>query len=246
MARLGGSRAWAALVAQGVLGSAVSVLAGDPAPYSDEWWALRAQDPPGARQVEKDGKLWPPYARPVGPKQHWVHQYHHSHYWPHPYNCDDEAYVRNIVQQQAGSGWISATTLRDYHFDLETQQLNSNGRQHLLWILTACPAQYRTIYVAQGMSAEEAALRQASVERTSRELVADAQVPVLIRPELFRGRPAQEIDQLRRLELQSMPRPRLFVIGGRTTSGGGANNNNGGGSAGGTSGQPPSGGSGTR
>jgi hypothetical protein len=244
MARSRGSRAWAALVAQGLLGSAVTALAGDPAPYSDESWALRAQEPPGARQVEKDGKLWPPFPRPVGDKQHWVHQYHHSHYWPYPYNCDDEAYVRNIWQQQASNGWMSATTLRDYHFDGETQQLNSNGRQHLYWILSTAPPQFRTIYVAQGLSVEEAALRQASVERASRELFADAQVPVLVRHEMYRGRPAQEIDQLRRLELQSMPRPRLFVIGARTTGGGGAAA--GGQQAGGTGGQPQSGGTPTR
>lgn len=244
MARRGGSRAWAALVAQGLLGSAVSVIAGEPAPYSDDWWAWRAQDPPGARQVEKDGKLWPPFPRPVGEKQHWVHKYHHAHYWPYPYNCADEAYVRGIWQQQSSNGWVSATTLRDYHFDTETQQLNSNGRQHLYWILTSVPAQYRTIYVAQGYSLEEAALRQGHVERTSKELVADSQVPVCIRHEIYHGRPAQEIDQLRRLELQSFPRPRLFVIGGRTTSGGAGGA--GGQQAGGTGGQPQSGGSGTR
>jgi len=245
MARSGKTRAWAALVAQGLLGGAVSVIAGEPAPYSDEWWALRAQDPPGTRQVEKDGKLWPPFARPVGDKQHWVHQYHHAHYWPYPYNCDDEAYVRNIWQQQAVSGWVSATTLRDYHFDPETQQLNSNGRQHLYWIVTAAPVQYRTVYVAQGLSIEEATIRQANVERVSKELCADAQVPVLLRHEMFRGRPAQEIDQLRRLELQSMPRPRLFTVGSASRSGGSAGGG-GGQQAGGTGGQPQSGGSGTR
>lgn len=234
--------AWAALVAQGLLGGAVSVTAGEPAPYSDEWWALRASDPPGARQVDKDGKLWPPFARPAGEKQHWIHKYHHAHYWPYPYNCDDQAYIRNIIQQQTNNGWVSATTLRDYHFDLETQQLNSNGRQHLLWILTNVPAQHRTIYVAQGPSLDEATLRQANVEQVSRELMADAPPPVLLRPELFRGRPAQEIDQLRRLELQSMPRPRLFTVGSASRSGGAA----GGSQAGGTSGQPQAGGTGTR
>jgi hypothetical protein len=228
--------AWAAVVAQGLLGA---VVAGEPAPYSDEWWALRASDPPGTRQVEKNGKLWPPFARPVGEKQHWMHQYHHAHYWPHPYNCDDQAYIRNIVQQQTNNGWVSATTLRDYHFDPETHQLNSNGRQHLLWILTGVPAQFRTIYVAQGFSLDEATLRQSHVEQATREIAADGHVPVLLRPELFQGRPAQEIDQLRRLELQSMPRPRLFTVGTAARSAGGGG---GGSQAGGTSGQPQTGG----
>jgi hypothetical protein len=209
---------WACLAAQGLAGAALPLFAGEPYPYSEEWWAMRAQDPPGARQVEKDGKLWPPFARPVGEKQHWVHKYHHAHYWPHPYNCEDQAYVRNILDQQASGGWISATTIRDYHFDADTQQLNSVGREHLYWIVTGTPAQYRTVYLAQSMAPAADALRQANIEQTIREFQPNGGVPVLVRPDRYLGRPAQEIDQLRRLELQSIPRPRLFTIGNRTGS----------------------------
>jgi hypothetical protein len=227
----------ACLAAQGLSGA---LWAGEPYPYSDEWWALRAQDPPGARQIEKDGKLWPPYARPVGEKQHWVHKYHHSHYWPYPYNCDDQAYVRNILDQQASGGWVSATTLRDYHFDRDTQQLNSVGREHLYWIVTGTPSQYRTVYLAQSMVPAADSLRQSNIEQTMREFLASSTVPVIIRPDRFVGRPAQEIDQLRRMELQSIPRPRLFTIGNRSGSSssglGGAGSGGSGGSGSGSGG----------
>lgn len=233
------SRAWksgilACLAAQGLTAGALPLCAGEPYPFTKEWWAIRAGDPPGARQVEKDGKVWPPVPRPVGPKQHWVHKYHHAHYWPHPYNCDDQAYVRNIIDQQASSGWISATTLREYHFDSDTHEVNSVGRELLKWIVTSTPMQYRSVYVAQSFAAERDALRQANVEKTIREMLPEAGVPVMLRYDNFMGRPAQEIDQLRRLELQSIPTPRLFTVG----SSGAGGSSIGSSGAGGTSGQP--------
>lgn len=209
------------------------VAAGEPTPYTDEWWALRAQDPPGTRQVLKDGKLWPPFPRPQGPRQHWVHQYHHAHYWPHPYDCDDRAYVRNILQQQSAGGWVSATTLHDYHFDQGANTLNSAGRDHLQWIIAFTPPQYRTVYVAQGGSVAAGQVRSANVEQAIREFQPDRAVPVIVRHDRFLGRPGTEIDKLRELELENTPTPRLFTIGGNSSSGGGS-------SAGGTSGQSAS------
>lgn len=234
--------AWGCLAAQGLCGGFLA--AEEPYPYSQDWWALRAQDPPGARQVEKDGKLWPPFPRPTGRSQHWVHKYHHAHYWPHPYNCEDQAYVRNLWDMQASAGWTTATTLHDYYFDADSQDLNSAGRQQLFWVVTTAPQQHRTVFVAQAASAEASQMRVANVERTIREFSPSSTPPVILRYEQFLGRPAQEIDQLRRLELQSMPRPRLFVVGVTRNSGG--NMGGGGTNAGGTTGQPPGGGTSTR
>lgn len=230
---------WACLAAQGLTSG---LWAGEPYPKSDQWWAQRAQDPPGARQVEKDGKLWPPYPRPVGEKQHWVHKYHHAHYWPHPYNCDDQSFVRNILDQQSAGGWVTATTLHHYHFESDTQELNSVGREHLHWIVTATPLQYRTVYIAQTVASTTDALRQANVEKSIREFQPDGSVPILFRYDRTLGRPAQEIDQLRRMELQSIPRPRLFIIGPSGSSGGGGSASS---SASGSAGGSQAGGSGS-
>lgn len=224
-----------AFVAAQALAGGLTLSAGEPYPYTEEWWALRATDPPGARQLDKKGKLWPPYPRPVGEKQHWVHKYHHAHYWPHPYNCDDQAFVHNILQQQTDGGWVSATTLRSYHFESDTQELNSVGRDHLQWIVTSTPPHYRTVYVAQNFVPAEDALRQANVEKSIREIMPAGGIPVILRPDRYQGRPAEEIDQLRRLELQSIPRPRLFVIGSANAGGGGGGMSSA--QAGGTSGQ---------
>lgn len=210
------------LLTAGLIASAqVAAMAGDPYPYSNEWWAAKAQEPSGARQFEKDGKLWPPFPRPTGEKQPWVHRYHQAHYWPHPYVCDDRAFVNNILDQQAAGGWVTATTLHAYHFDPDTHELNSVGRDQLYWIVMSAPVQFRTVYIAQSMATAEDSLKQAHVEKTIQEMRPDAGIPVLLRVDRFHGRPAQEIDQLRRLELQSIPRPRLFTVGSANRSGGG-------------------------
>jgi hypothetical protein len=199
---------------------ASAVEAGRPWPFTQAWYAERAGDPPGTRQIDKDGKLWPPYPRPVGRKQTLLHRYHYAHYWPYPHNCDDEAYVRNIVDMQAGGGWVTATTLHDYHFNPETQQLTEGGRTHLIWISQSVPAQYRTVYVSQGMSRETAQMRVDVSEQFLREMGIPNPPAVLARAELFEGRPAVEVDRIRQLELQSIPKPRLFYIGSATAGGG--------------------------
>jgi uncharacterized membrane protein YgcG len=236
---------WMWLAAQGLSGAAA--FAQEPVKYTEDWWAWRAQDPPGTRQVEHHGKLWPPFPRPTGEPQTNVHKYHHAHYWPYPYNCMDEAYVRQVIDLQTGNGWTSATTLLDYHFNEETHELNSAGKHQLHWILTHAPAQFRTVYVAEGMSPQIAHMRLAHVQDAAKEFSLEAVTPIVMRPVLTRGRPAEEIDSLRRLELQSMPRPRLFTVGSATRGGtGGAAAGGGSGSQSAGSGSGSGGGSSTR
>lgn len=194
------------------LAATVAQAAG-PFPYSDEWYQMRADDPPGVRQVEKSGKLWPPYPRPVGRKQTFKHAFHSAHYWPYPYNCEDRAYVNNLLDQQSAAGWVTATTLHDYYFNAETHQLNEAGQNQLLWIVASAPAQYRTVYVSQGKSIEMGQLRSSQVEQYFQQTGIENIPPIVMRQEFFAGRPANEVDRLRTLELQSIPRPRLFIIG---------------------------------
>ena len=237
-----GLRASAGLVLLGILLAATPLLAGDGYNHwhSEGWYAERAGDPPGTRQVEKYGKLWPPFPRPVGPHQTFWHKYHHAHYWPHPYNYEDRAYCYAAVQQQTQNGWSSATTLHDYHFDPETNRLNSAGETHLYWILTQAPACYRTTYIAHAKSQEVDQVRVAQVESAARMMVGNEIPPILLKHETTIGRPAVEIDTLRKLELQSFVRPRLFIVG-TAGAGGGASSSS---QAGGATGQAQLGGAG--
>lgn len=207
---------------QNVRGQSPEVVeSGNPWPFTRAWYAQRAADPPGTRQIEKDGKLWPPYPRPTGHKQIFSHAYHAAHYWPYPYDCMDRGDVHALMDAQTSAGWVLATTLHDYHFNEDSQQLIDAARTQLIWILNSVPPQYRTVYVAQGTTAEMGQLRAASVEKFLRESGVVNVPPVVIIPETFEGRPANEVDRLRMLELQGIPRPRLFLIGVAARSGGG-------------------------
>jgi len=225
---------WAGVLSIGLGNVAV---AGGPYPFTQEWYAERAGDPPGARQVESHGKLWPPFQRPVGRKATKVHNFHYAHYWPYPHNIEDEAYVRNIFELQTSNGWVQNTTLWEYHFDPETHQWTDEGRTHLLWVSQSVPPQFRTVYVAQTASPESTQMRVANAEQYYREQGVVNAPAIISRASSLVTRPAVEIDQIRRMELMSMPRPRLFFVGS-ATAGTGA----GGGVAGGAGG--PAGGAG--
>jgi hypothetical protein len=222
--------------------SSGSTRADGPFPFSEEWYQERAADPPGARQILKHGKYWPPFPRPQGRKQTFSHAYHTAHYWPYPYACQDRADVHAVLNAQTSAGWMLATTLHDYHFDADTQQLTDAGRTQLAWVLTSVPPQYRTVYVAQGSTGDMGQLRAASAEKFLAESGAANIPPVVVRPEAFAGRPANEVDRLRFLELQSIPRPRLFLIGVAGRGGGSGGGAMGGQASGGAS---PGGGQGS-
>ena len=64
-------------------------------------------------------------------------------------------------------------------------------------------------------------LRVAQAEKFLRETGCADIPPLVMKYETFAGRPANEVDRLRTLELQSIPRPRLFLIGVSGRSGGG-------------------------
>lgn len=180
-----------------------------PKRWSEEWYAERSDRPIGARQVCKKGKLWPPFPRPTGPEPEASARFHAAHYWPYPYVCDDRAYVRNVCEMQVANGWMAETTLYDYHFDEETQELNHSGREHVGWMLRNVPPQRRTIYVQSLFDTEKTQKRLAA----TRNLVtawSPTDVPSIeLRTTEPFGRPANEIDHIERAVRGSMPEPRI-------------------------------------
>lgn len=165
--------------------------------------------PVGSSQKCKHGKLWPPYPRPRENGE-WSTQFHAAMYWPHPYNCWDRSWVRQVSAIQVANGWTQATTLYAYHFDPETNQLNPSGLIHLRWILEQCPPQYRTIYVQSG-DGSASGTRLSSVQSEMSLMAGANAVPVQVRPTQLAGRPATEVDVIRRSEMMTMPRPRVAV-----------------------------------
>ena len=175
----------------------------------DAYYAQRASDPIGARQVEKHGKLWPPFPRSTGPANLPSHLYHAEHYWPYPYACQDRDYVRAISSAQTSNGWVTMTTLYDYHFD-ESHKLNESGRMQLRWILENAPARHRYAFVQAGIDNATSQSRLASVKNEATQLVGADQIPpVLIRVTSPLGRPAEEVDAIRRKERETIVNPRI-------------------------------------
>jgi len=184
---------------------------GDEDGEHGEWFDdVHDSGPVGSSQRYRKGKLWPPYPRPRENGE-WSTQFHAAMYWPHPYNCWDRSYVKNISATQIANGWAQATTLYAYHFNPETHQLNPAGLIQLRWILEQCPAQYRTIYVQSGNGGAVNEMRLASVQSEATLIAGVASTPVQVRPLQLAGRPATEVDTIRRTELKTMPQPRVAV-----------------------------------
>ena len=203
-------------------------------PGSDGWWAEKAQLPVGARQVYKKGKAWPPQARPTGEKQQLSHMFHAAHYWPYPYVCQDRQYVRSVYQQQMVNGWAAQTTLYPYHFSEETHRLSHPGRAQLSWILTEVPPQFRNVYIQKVHEEHINQQRFDSVQQALAAMTNGGSVPtVQWRVGSSPGRPANEVQIIQTLDLQSIATPVLGGGAGGGAAAGAGGSGGGGGTAGG-------------
>lgn len=144
----------------------------------------------------------------------------------------DRADMHALIDAQTAAGWTSATTLHDYHFNEETQELTDAGRTQLVFILNRVPPQFRTVYVAQGSTPDAAQLRAAATEEFLRNTGVACIPTVVSIPDTFAGRPANEVDRLRMLEMQSLARQRIYLIGAQARSSGGTSMAPGGGGMG--------------
>jgi hypothetical protein len=187
--------------------------------YSDEWYEHEAERPIGTRQTLRHGKLWPPFPRPTDDDDAELsHRFHHAHYWPLPYVCDDRAYVAQVSELQVINGWTAETTLYEYHFDEDTQLLNQSGTLHLRWILQDVPVSRRMVWVQTALDPHTSQARLANVQVAALEMAGEGNVPsIMLRPaSVLSGKPAQEVDLQTRAYLGSMPMPRLPNRGATT------------------------------
>ena len=171
---------------------------------------MRAQEPVGCRQLDCKGKQWPPYPRPVGPEAPWAHIYHAEHYWPWPYICTDRQVVLDMSRVQEANGWLCETTLYDYHFNPESNELTVPGKLQLKWILENVPPSYRAVWVQQAEDPKVSQQRLTNVRTVASRLMSQNNLPTIaFRPATAPGRPAIEVDSIRRKELETIPSPRI-------------------------------------
>ncbi|MBM81827.1 MAG: hypothetical protein CMJ78_14720 [Planctomycetaceae bacterium] len=188
----------------------------------EEWYAQRATDAPGSRQRYWQGKYWPPQPRPTGRAQLLSHRFHTAHYWSHPYICHDRAIVAKLSELQVNNGWVTETTLYDYHFDQDTHELNRAGRERLLWILVNAPRKYRSVFVQTGRSDAESLRRMTSVRTEATAMIGGRDMaPIMARNTQPLGRPAAEVQNIRAIELESQLPPRISSPLGQSAEPGG-------------------------
>jgi len=176
---------------------------------SKEYYEMKAADPPGARQHYKAGKLWPPVPRPTGAPQTFIHKYHHAHYWPLPYSCQDRDATTEIMNTQVNNGWLEATTMFDYHFDASTGALNSYGQQHLAWIVNNVPVEYRQVHLAANIDPGVDADRTRSIEQYISRLPGTTENTLLVQTRIAtpRGRPGADVQHIFSSARENMPAP---------------------------------------
>ncbi|VAX42005.1 hypothetical protein MNBD_PLANCTO02-547 [hydrothermal vent metagenome] len=181
-----------------------------PEKWSEEWYAMHSDMPVGRRQVHKKGKVWPPYARPTGEELPFWHKFHAAHYWPHPYSSQDEEFVNSFQEQQVSNGWVNATTLYDYHFELESQKLNHSGKLRLRWILQEVPENRRVAFTQIGRNKDISNIRLQNVQLAAIEMMGEEHLPpIMLRTTSPSGRPAAEIDFINRRYMETMLDPHI-------------------------------------
>jgi hypothetical protein len=196
-----------------------------------DWYARRAQDPVGSRRRYFKGKNWPPFPRPEGISMLPGHRYHAAHYWPYPYACQDRQSVREYVAAGEDAGWMSMTTLYDYHFNRDNQSLNRAGLIHMNWILRNAPEHRKVMYVQAAGNQTATQIRLINVQNELVEVLGEGNLlPIVPRVTAPLGRPALEVDAIQRADRDSQPAPRISpALGGGGSGGSGAS----GGSSGG-------------
>lgn len=186
---------------------------GGPDAGTPEYYEYYRNSPVGSRQKYYKGKVWPPRPRPCGPHQPFAHKYHTATYWPWPYVCQDRALVRSTSLTQIENGWITATTLYDFHFDPETAELNTSGRKQLQWILTHVPEDYLRLYIAADFRAEINKARTNNLQQELANMAIGQPMPIAMRVAQPLTRSAIVVEQIDRVGFEAIPAPTIQYTG---------------------------------
>jgi hypothetical protein len=148
----------------------------------------------------------------AGWKEFWHRtkvDFHRNNAWPEPFQQADRAAAREPFAIMVNNGWRMQNTLGTYLFD-DTQQLNRAGEIKLRWILTQAPHHRRAVFVLQGHTPQETAVRVESVQQAiSRMVPAGPLPPVMLTDTEPEGGSGEYYDAVNRALQSSLPSPRL-------------------------------------
>ena len=98
----------------------------------------------------------------------------------------------------------------EYYFDNRSHQLTAAGRDRVRWIVTQAPAQFRTVFVQRGNTADQTAMRVDSIQKFAAEMFPTGELPAVVDTNLQpRGWPADYINTVYSTFEKSTPSPRL-------------------------------------
>ena len=133
--------------------------------------------------------------------------------WPEPFIHADRDAARAPFTAMVTNGWERQTTLGDYHFDPQTQQLTRGGVNKLRWILTQVPESRRTVFVHSSANRDITAMRIDSVQQATARVLPNGALPAVLRTNTEPpGWPADYIDAIDRSARSTIPAPRLPEI----------------------------------
>jgi hypothetical protein len=152
--------------------------------------------------------------------------YHRNQCWPEPFLQADRAATIAPFGVMVANGWRRQNLISDYHFDEEKHQLSLAGETKLRFILTQMPPSRRTIFVQQGLTQEETALRMNAVNNAAVKILPPGVMPNVVESDLPNdGWPADDVDAVARRFNATRPDPRLQAVQSNGDSGGGGSNN---------------------
>lgn len=72
--------------------------------------------------------------------------------WPKPFACADRQAFYGVFARQQQAGYVQCSTLVDYHFNLETGELNPLGQAVVQGLMKNGTPEYRQLYIYNGQS----------------------------------------------------------------------------------------------
>lgn len=130
--------------------------------------------------------------------------------WPWPYMCPDRMAVRRPFEMMVCNGWRRQNLLGSYHFNHETNKLNTAGQLQVQWIMTQAPQQHRQIFVEDSLNPTVTAQRLASVQGYAQRVAINGESPQVYDTHMMsEGRPASVVDFTNVRFLENMPIPTL-------------------------------------
>ena len=151
--------------------------------------------------------------------------YHRNQAWPKPFECWDRQSYFGMWGPMYYRGLENHCTLTDMHFDADTNELNSAGKQKIANIMRNLPSAARQIFVFQSGNQETADARIAEVEQQVGDWFGHLGAPVVATTtNPFYGQAGALASQINEQFIQSLPAPTV-----PTGSGGGGGAGAGGG-----------------